>query len=48
MGYYKMGDSEKHLRDITGIIKISKELIQFDYIETWVKKLYLEEIWDSI
>jgi hypothetical protein len=48
MEYYKMGGSEKHLRDIMGMIKISKELIQFDYIETWVKKLYLEEIWNSI
>jgi hypothetical protein len=48
MEYYKMGGSEKHLRDIIGIIRISEELIQFDYIETWVNKLCLEEIWNSI
>ena len=48
MEFYKKGGSEKHLRDIVGVIKISEELINFDYIETWVLKLYLEEIWAEI
>ena len=48
MEFYKKGGSEKHLRDIAGVIKISEELINFDYIETWVSKLYLEEIWAEI
>lgn len=48
MEYYKMGGSEKHLRDIMGMIKISRELINFEYVETWVSKLYLEEIWEAI
>lgn len=48
MKYYKMGGSEKHIRDIMSMIKISKELINFDYIESWVSKLSLEEIWQAI
>jgi len=48
MEYYKIGGSEKHLRDIMGVIKISRELINFDYIEMWAKKLYVEEIWQAI
>jgi hypothetical protein len=48
MEFYKIGGSEKHLRDIVGVIKISEELINFDYIENWVSKLYLEEIWSEI
>jgi len=48
MEFYKKGGSEKHLRDIVGVIKISEELINVDYIETWVSKLYLEEIWAEI
>lgn len=48
MEYYKMGESEKHLRDITGMIKISGELINFEYIETWVSRLHLKEIWSAI
>ncbi|MCP4150217.1 MAG: hypothetical protein GY757_20890 [bacterium] len=48
MHYYKMGGSEKHLRDITGMIKVSEELISFEYIETWSSKLNLTEIWEAI
>ena len=48
MEYYKMGGSEKHLRDIMGVIKISEEIINFDYIECWSAKLHLEEIWSAI
>lgn len=48
MEYYKMGGSEKHLRDIMGMIKISSELINFEYVEAWVSKLHLTEIWETI
>lgn len=48
MKYYKMGGTEKHIRDIMGMMKISKELIDLDYIETWVSKLKLKEIWELI
>lgn len=48
MEYYKEGGSEKHLRDITGILKISNAEVDQDYIESWVKKLDLVEIWDAI
>lgn len=48
MEFYKAGGSEKHLRDITGVIEISRELIDFKYIEFWVSKLFLEEIWNAI
>jgi len=48
MEFYKMGGSEKHLRDIMGMIKISEELINFEYIEKWVSILYLGEIWTAI
>jgi hypothetical protein len=48
MEYYKMGGSEKHLRDITGIFKISGESLDRDYISQWATKLNLEEIWDML
>jgi hypothetical protein len=48
MEYYKEGGSEKHLRDIMGMIKISEELINFEYIESWVSRLYIDEIWAAI
>lgn len=46
--YYKEGGSEKHLRDITGILKISEELIDYNYISEWVDRLGLSEIWEAV
>jgi hypothetical protein len=48
MIYYKEGKSEKHLRDITGILKISGDVIDRKYIEKWIGKLGIEDIWKSI
>lgn len=48
MEYYKEGGSEKHLRDIAGILKISQEMIDLKYIFLWAKRLELEEIWKAI
>jgi hypothetical protein len=48
MEYYKMGGSDKHLRDITGIFKISGESLDREYISQWATKLDLDEIWDMI
>lgn len=48
MQYYKTGGSEKHLRDITGILKVSKEMIDYGYIEKWAKKLELSDVWQAI
>ena len=48
MEYYKEGASEKHLRDITGIIKISNDQIDYKYIEDWAECLGLIEIWRAV
>lgn len=48
MVYYKEGNSEKHLRDIIGILKISENVIDKEYIENWVNKLGLSDIWKVI
>ena len=48
MEFYKMGGSEKHLRDITGILKTSETLIDLNYIEEWAGELFLKEIWKAI
>jgi hypothetical protein len=45
MAFYRDGGSEKHLRDIAGIMKISSGGIDLFYIDDWAKKLGLEEIW---
>jgi len=48
MEFYKMGGSEKHLRDITGIMKIYKGKIDFQYLNHWISIFNLFEIWEAI
>lgn len=48
MEYYKEGESEKHLRDVAGILKVSGEEIDRAYIDHWAQRLDLVEIWDAI
>jgi hypothetical protein len=48
MEYYREGGSEKHLRDITGILRISGDGLDFSYIEGWSACKGLEEIWRAI
>lgn len=48
MEFYKAGGSEKHLRDITGIIKISGADVDRRYIEGWAERLGLSEVWEAI
>jgi len=48
MRYYKEGESEKHLRDIAGMMKITGDLVDRAYIEQWVHRLGLMEIWEAI
>jgi hypothetical protein len=46
--YFKEGHSEKHLRDIASMLKISSELIDRDYISSWAKKLSVSDLWEEI
>jgi hypothetical protein len=46
--YYAEGGSEKHLRDITGILRVSGELVDRAYVAHWARHLHVEEIWRAI
>lgn len=48
MEYYREGGSEKHLRDIAGVLKISGDELDCDYINGWVSRLALEDIWRAV
>jgi hypothetical protein len=48
MEYYREGGSEKHLRDIIGVLKISGSEVDGDYIADWARELGLESIWKAI
>ncbi|MEM1304227.1 MAG: hypothetical protein AAGG46_04990 [Planctomycetota bacterium] len=46
--YYREGGSEKHLRDITGILRRSGEIVNEGYITQHAKELGLTDEWQSI
>lgn len=48
MDYYRQGGSEKHLRDITGILRVSGEHVDRSYVGEWSRRLGLAEIWRSV
>ncbi|HEX4955343.1 MAG TPA: hypothetical protein VF017_18285 [Thermoanaerobaculia bacterium] len=48
LAFYREGGSEKHLRDITGILKISGDQLDREYLEDWVARLDLGEIWQAV
>jgi hypothetical protein len=48
MEYYREGGSEKHLRDIAGVLKVSGGAVDRGYIEEWAGRLGLEEVWQKI
>jgi hypothetical protein len=46
--YLREGGSEKHIRDITGILKTHKEPLDLDYISKTAVQLRVEQLWQSI
>lgn len=48
MEYYRDGGSEKHLRDIAGIMRVSAGMIDESYIGQWADRLGIREVWDAI
>jgi hypothetical protein len=48
MGFFQEGGSEKHLRDIASMLRISGKAIDREYIDQWAAALGLEGIWTRI
>ncbi len=48
MLYFQEGGSDKHLRDIAGVLRIQGEAIDRGYIDTWAAKLGLTNIWQEL
>ncbi len=48
MRYYQEGGSEKHLRDITGVLRVQGDRIDRDYIAQWVDRFRVLEVWQAI
>ncbi len=48
MEVYLEGGSEKHLRDISGVLKISGDRLDRSYIAEWADRMGTAEIWEEI
>jgi hypothetical protein len=46
--YYRDGGSDKHLRDIAGILKRSSELVDRGYVTEWASSNGVTELWDRL
>lgn len=46
--FYKEGKSEKHLRDIKGMLRISGDKLNISYIDEKTKKLGLNQYWEEL
>jgi hypothetical protein len=48
MESYRDGGSEKHLRDIAGVLKISGDRLDRAYIAEWADRMGTAEIWETL
>jgi hypothetical protein len=48
MEFFSAGGSDKHLRDIAGVLKTSGSEIDTSYIDRWAALLGLTEIWHAV
>ena len=48
MVYHKEGGSDKHLRDIAGVLRIQGSRIDRDYIQQWSVNLNVNDVWNAI
>jgi len=48
MEFYRDGQSEKHLRDIASMLKVSGNRLDRDYIEDWANRFGLVDVWRKV
>ena len=46
--YYRDGQSELHLRDVIGILRVSGDEVDSCYITEWAERLGLGSLWDAV
>jgi len=46
--YYREGGSEKHLRDIAGVLRIVGPELDRGYIAEWAERLAVLELWERV
>lgn len=46
--YYREGGSDKHLRDIASMLKVSGATVDRQYLEEWSERLAVADLWHAV
>lgn len=46
--FYQLGGSDKHLRDISGVLRLQGPALDRDYIQDWAAQLGVSHIWQLV
>lgn len=46
--FFKIGNSDRHLRDIAGVLKVSGDKVDCDYIGRYAKQFGVADIWQRV
>ena len=46
--YFRDGGSDRHLRDVAGILAVSGSSIDIEYAAEWASRLGVTELWDGV
>lgn len=46
--FYKLGESERHLRDIAGVLKVRADALDRDYVSRTAAELGVAELWQAV
>ncbi|MEX2285437.1 MAG: hypothetical protein WD648_00030 [Planctomycetaceae bacterium] len=48
LDFFRQGGSDKHLRDIAGVMKIRRDELDLSYINHWATELGLLDVWAAV
>lgn len=46
--YYREGGSDKHLRDIAGVMEVSGRYVDGEYVASWAERLGVADVWQVV
>jgi hypothetical protein len=46
--YFQQGGSDRHLRDIAGMLRVSRAEIDTGYIDDWAQRLGVRDAWQAV
>ena len=48
LDWYRRDKSDRHIRDIVGVLKVQGSKIDKHYLQQWVNELKVSSVWDII